>query len=198
MKYTNKLTKSALDGSDLTLSRTLNKMQGQIDAINTGNALSKYALMQTQRAFLYVAKFNISAIGDVYKINFVWSNGGTTPTRFMREATHARLFKGEMPERFILHNSAERGTQMFVGPKSDSWGEAETCPAGDLAAVATHHGHLYIWGWATYFDVFQKTGTHITQFCTEVTDVTYLPGGTNIVTTACKRGNCTDDECKAE
>jgi hypothetical protein len=198
MKHTNQLTQKSLDGNELTLSRTLAKMQGQIDAINAGNSLSKDAVLATQRAFLYVGKFNISTVGDVYKVNFVWSNGGTTPTRFMRETTHIQLFKREMPKQFALYNSAERGTQMFVGPKGDSWGKSESFPATDLAAVAAHQGHFYIWGWAKYFDIFPKTNLHITQFCTEVTNVIYSQGTVNFVTTACKRGNCTDDECKIQ
>jgi hypothetical protein len=192
----NELTQAVLEDNRDSFGKTIDKMQGQIDAINTGNALSKDALLTTQRAFLYVSKFNISPVGSVYKVSFVWSNGGTTPTRFMREATHIRLFKGEMPDDFKLRNTAENGTQMFVGPKADSAGKAIVLPAEDLGAVATHRGHLYIWGWAQYFDAFPDTKQHLTQFCTEVTDVVYSTSNTNIVTTTCQRGNCTDDECE--
>jgi len=196
MRHTNELTKKALDGSDRALEQTKIKMQGQIDAVNDGNTLAKNALLSTQRAFLYVGKFNISRVGNLYKVNFVWSNGGTTPTRLMREAVHVRLFKDDMPDNFILYDPAEKGTELVVGPKADSNGRAEVLSAADLESAAAYQGHLYIWGWARYYDVFDRTPQHLTEFCTEVTDVVYSPGNINFVTSSCERGNCTDDECK--
>ena len=41
----------------------------------------------------------------------------------------------------------------------------------DILDVQAGRKHLYLWGWAKYFDVFPGTREHITRFCWIVTPI---------------------------
>jgi hypothetical protein len=66
-----------------------------------------------------------------------------------------------------------------------------------LEGIEAGKGILYIWGWATYNDVFPGTAKHVTRFA-----VRLLIGGNPLDSVRCTftfvplpRYNCSDEEC---
>jgi hypothetical protein len=234
IRYTNSLTARALDGSGDSLNKTLAKMQGQIDAMNTlaTNAgtqatqttnlagdtkdlaqTSKDALESVQRAFVFATGLDAIRIedsGDPTKISSVdfsitWENNGTTPTRNM--TSHFSWFTppSVVPDNFNYPDLGDqKPTPIALGPKTIGHTTPISVPAADITKIMNHEEILYIWGWAHYQDVFPKTKTHITRFCTEITGFQGNPllsspnAVSRPITQNCPTYNCYDDECKAQ
>jgi len=82
-----------------------------------------------------------------------------------------------LPEGFnFKYDTAYIGTGI-IGPKFHIMGsqapvlpEAAISPQ-DILDVQAGRKHLYLWGWAKYFDVFPGTREHITRFCWIVTPI---------------------------
>ena len=121
IRWTNRLTREALDGSDKQLQQTLTKMQGQIDqikrladragiqadqAVIAANAarITNEQLIRTQRAFV---SFSIApaitpeigmplnkVIGGNMELR--WDNSGTTPTKDAIARVHNRTRRKEI------------------------------------------------------------------------------------------------------
>ena len=137
------------------------------------------------------------------KIAFQWENGGSTPTRYMTTHISTRWFAEPIPENFDFadYPKGDPVFKMFVGPKAFSRSAPIVITARDILAIYNHSGHLYLWGWARYHDIFLGSPEHITCFCAEITDVHGDLSGlngqpVNIQTANCNHGNCYDDECK--
>ena len=67
--------------------------------------------------------------------------------------------------------------------------------------VAAHRQRLFVWGWTTYRDVFWRTPTRLSEFCTEISNVTgglsdpATANSINWQTNACRTHNCYDEDC---
>jgi hypothetical protein len=183
-----------------TANDTLNEMKAE-------NLATTEQFVATQRAFIYLNKFDIAGVPNPadstrgigsWRIAFTWSNGGDTPTKYMKQRVFSKLFHGPMPATFKLYDSKDKAYEMYVGAKADNRGSPIDIPAPDMDAVRAHTGRLYLWGWATYYDVFPGTKMHQTRFCSEITDFLQEGANNRLLTSNCDRGNCTDDECKTE
>jgi hypothetical protein len=64
--------------------------------------------------------------------------------------------------------SGDHTIGMLIGPHSTVNALPLEIGAGDLEEVIARRGHLYVWGWAEYNDVFADTPRHRTEFCNEV------------------------------
>jgi hypothetical protein len=98
-------------------------------------------------------------------------NSGTTPTR---EALHHVSWVHSptpIPDGFDLVDMGDPTVTPFViGPKQVLSTGAMQIPPEILEAVRNHRDRVYLWGWATYRDVFKATPEHITipsLFCTQ-------------------------------
>ncbi|GEM_PF-3468615 len=124
-----------------------------------------------QRAFVFIKNIDVMVIPHQIKtiIIPVWENSGDTPTKKMRNYVNWQYFPTDIPQHFDFPDHfGEESTAMIIGPHA-------TIPASPLEIeniyidnILAGQGHLYIWGWAEYNDVFDKTIRHRTEFCNEV------------------------------
>ena len=173
---------------------------------DTSIQITKDSLFMLQRAFVHVSNFEPVLLRSPktqqpnggMKLVLIWENAGATPTREMVARVNEHWFAKPIGQDFPFPDyPKDASVKMFVAPKAASRASAVLIPQGDIAAIKNHSGHLYIWGWARYHDVFEKTPEHITRFCSEVIDSTVNPNvSVSFETPACETGNCRDDECK--
>ncbi|MGO8761500.1 MAG: hypothetical protein ACLQUS_05885 [Desulfobaccales bacterium] len=171
----NKSANAAIDST--------NKAQRSIE-------LSEKQMVISQRAFVFVKgihphTFNLpkwkiissewaSIMPKKVIIIPEWQNIGNTPTKNMR--THdnwmffpLQYFPTGMPSDF---NFPDLGTAVdipvLIGPKATIFGSDLVISDQYIDAIIAGRGHLYIWGWAEYNDIFENTPRHRTEFCNKV------------------------------
>ncbi len=180
------------------------------DAATAQVRLSKDALINTERAFIFVSKIHAMAglkgsTGEVIDWSFycVWENAGGTATRRMFMQTNWHSFDGEIPDDFDFRDlgKGER-IPMMVGPKSTTLGAASVVPIALLMAAYEKKKRIYMWGWVEYNDVFEGTRRHRTEYCYEIVavgrpDIAAHGGEPHIPFEyrGHKRHNGTDEEC---
>jgi hypothetical protein len=164
---------------------------------------------RVQRAFVFPAEYAFRMDRDKQSvgINVIWKNGGGTPTRNLRISITEGLRDAPLPLDFDFPSDDHRnyGGQplptLVLGPHATASAirHAEL-PLGAIPGVNSGKELVYLWGYARYDDVFGSP--HLTRYCVQVTSIeTDLTGNTSIVTgnyVPCDRGNCADEECKAE
>lgn len=186
--------------------------------------LTKEAFVGDKRAFVFPIdlKYDRSKDtgSDTYSWRFrpVWRNSGATPTMGLRIHTSCELLNSELPNSFRFDQAITNiGFGVVLPPMQEMLGGiAPASPRSpistqDLIDVQAGKKFLYIWGWATYRDIFQGTAEHLTRFCWTVTCTgnprSYNPGIV-LITSSTELdeqfgftyaqhtiGNCVDDEC---
>lgn len=123
-----------------------------------------------QRAFVFIKNFdvNFQQVNQVI-INPVWENSGDTPTKKMRNHVNWTYFVTDIPPDFDFPDiTGEESTAVLIGPHATLNTSPLEINMQCIDNVAQGKGHLYIWGWAEYNDVFENTNRHRTEFCSEV------------------------------
>jgi len=180
----------------------------QLSALRKSNRINRDALESVQRAFVNYSP--TSEIGTEIaggRVVAWWPripiiNSGTTPVRNLTENGTYFTSPSEITEDFAFpdRHNPEHGS---LGPRDTMTYEIGPIPITDIQKLYSHQAHIYVYGWATYNDIFNLTKLHKTEFCYElrlntiagdVTDPKYLlPGRFNL----CPKGlhNCADEEC---
>ena len=173
------------------------------------NKLAEDALHSVQRAFVFVQGFQSVAFVDDGKSRHLASSlcqfgrtSGTTPTQHMLNYVSAKFFPGDPDLSFpdLPSPTVVSGKQVWlpVGPKAKMNGQAVNIAVADLLAAGEGKGHVYVWGWAEYDDVFfPKTDRHRTEFCIKLLPVgdPRIPNTSHLSPNVCDRHNGTDREC---
>lgn len=171
-------------------------------------ALSRQAMTYNERAYVAFegARWN-SHLGEntgqyFWRIRVTWRNAGNTPTRHLRIRVGARLSaqKIEDTEKLALADAAG-----FAGipPDGAIFNSVIDVQAADLQRVKEGTMFLYVWGEATYRDVFDGTPLHVTRFFVQGVNVTGNPSQgwdqddnpLHIDFAFLQRHNCADEEC---
>lgn len=139
-----------------------------------------------------------------WRIRPMWINSGGTPTRNLAVYAHYVLQDDGLSDNYQFVPDHHDSIPATLPPKErlesqwrDIWGH-------ELVAVKNGSKHLYIWGTATYRDVFfPRTEQHITKFCVEATNITGDPllpwhedsNPMHIAFETYRRHNCADNDC---
>ena len=182
----------------------------QLRAMREANSLTYYSLTALQRAFVSPNIQELTTQNSdqqpMAAIIVNWVNSGTTPTKMFR--THVSSIdntNSPLPDNFTYPDLWQSGaphvnTDAVVGPKGGASVIGDSLPLTVLTEAFHHKRRIYIWGWATYYDVFKDTPMHITKFCSEmiVLGMNYAGGQTTINSKFdnCPHNNCYDQECK--
>jgi hypothetical protein len=164
---------------------------------------------RVQRAFVFPGEyvFRAEKTRRMIGVNVVWKNGGGTPTRNLRISITEGRRDAPLPSDFDFASDDQQiyGGHplpiLVLGPHASvSAIRHVEIPFGAVPGINSGRELVYLWGFVRYDDVF---GTpHITRYCVQITSIdTDLAGSTSDVTGAyvpCDRGNCADEECKAE
>ncbi len=133
----------------------------------------------------------------------VWVNTGNTPTRCLRINVNFDLRDTSLPDDFLYPQKGQN-VPTLIGPKASIQGSHIDIPGDVLLQVQSGSKYLYIWGSATYCDVFDGSKKHVTKFCRAVRNITGDPmqsfnSSNNIVGMTFAhhtQHNCMDDDCK--
>jgi hypothetical protein len=120
-----------------------------------------------QRAFVYTSALNWSAAGANLKISPIWVNSGTTPARRLRISTNWKASHSELQPTFEA-NYTRAPENLFLGPAGKAEIGTLLIPMRDVQAAIEDRLHLYVWGRATYDDMFEGTAPHFFEFCHRV------------------------------
>lgn len=164
---------------------------------------------RVQRAFVFPSEyvFRRERAERTIGINVVWKNGGDTPTRNLRISITAGRREAPLPPDFDFLSDDQKIYAghplpiLVLGPHASvSAIRHAEIPFSAVPDINSGRELVYLWGYAHYDDVFGAA--HLTRYCVQITSIeTDLAGGTSDVTGAyipCDRGNCADEECKAE
>jgi hypothetical protein len=142
--------------------------------------------------------------GHIYwQIHPMWTNSGNTPTRRLSVRVHYELRDTPLPVDFGFVVPEVDGAPATIAPKASIGSLPYPINGSDLVAIRDGTKHLYVWGVARYWDVFQGTPRYVTKFCVEASDITGDPlkawhdveNRVGIVFRTYVRHNCADDEC---
>jgi hypothetical protein len=150
-------------------------------------------VMATQRAFVYLSELTWSGEGGNIRISPVWSNSGTTPTRKLRIGTNWKASHGELRPDFEI-NYTEPPDNLFLAPGSKAAFGSVFIPARDIQAAIEQRLHLYVWGRATYDDLFEGTKPHFFEFCHRVDVTGEMPGNISVSFTQFGLSNGSDED----
>jgi hypothetical protein len=179
-------------------------------ATNRHASIAERSLIDIERAFVFPADRVSKSHFDPEKktvwwsIQIVWGNSGKTPTKDLVVWCEHYLEDHPMPRDFAFLPKHGRQIQIVIGPGPTMNSYLITVDGVDLAAVQVKKKHFYIWGYASYRDVFSGTRQHITRFCYKVLllgDPCQMYSATNIVEftyAAHPHYNCADDECERQ
>jgi len=121
-------------------------------------------VLSIQRAFVYLGGLDWGVAGANIRISPMWANAGTTPTRRLRVATNWKASHGELPPDFDI-NYVRAPENLFLGPSARSEFGTIFIPMRDIQAAIEQRLHLYVWGRATYDDMFEGSESHFFNFC---------------------------------
>jgi hypothetical protein len=152
-------------------------------------------VMATQRAFVYVSELTWSGEGDHVRIGPIWSNSGTTPTRKLRIATNWKALHGELRPDFEI-NYVQPPENVFLGPGSRAEFGAIFIPMRDIQAAIEQRLHLYVWGRATYDDLFEDSKQHFFEFCHRVEVAGKTPDNIGLSFTQFGLSNGSDEDSR--
>lgn len=165
--------------------------------------LSRQSLILTERAFVFIKEFNTYTFPDrpIIRIMPKWENTGKTPTENMINHVNWHYFEAEMPDGFGFPDLGDDETvPVLISPGGEVFSSNLDIGSNLIDAAKNGRGHIYIWGWAEYSDVFQGTIRHRTEFCNEV-EVTPIDGQPNQIRLQFKmykKHNGADAQCPPE
>jgi hypothetical protein len=137
-------------------------------------ALSREALITTERAFVFCERINSHWTAkkendEIVKWTFIpiWKNSGKTPTKRARSQVNTWVDTEELPANFYFTNHANAAPTM-IGLDATMHGKGLDIPIEMLKKIRGGESHAYILGWFDYDDVFAKTQRHRTEVCVEI------------------------------
>ena len=201
-----------------SFTKTLGEMQKQSRAMQDAATAttrqaraSTDALLLVQRAFLFIRFPSTTLIGTPSKVerldvHFEWENAGATPTINMETHVNHLWYPTSLPNNFTYPDLWDDGaphinTPAVVGPKATAGTQDARIPIAVIEQFLGHQQHIYFWGWTRYKDVFERTPTHLTEFCYELTNVEGNVTSTNpnesvrVTFSNCPTHNCYEKGC---
>jgi hypothetical protein len=119
---------------------------------------------------------NNSAPWNGQEIAINWSNNGETPARNVVIHLGANGFFPDIPAQFDYPPISD-SINAVIGPKS-FYGTNMQVSKDEIIDVAHGKKRLFAWGTATYDDVFEKSPKRLSEFCVELTHLTFAPAST--------------------
>jgi hypothetical protein len=152
--------------------------------------IAERALTTAERAFVFVEDFDPDVVygfqgsgADNRIINHLairprWRNNGNTPTKNMAIIVNWTPWPTDLPEAHsYAYGEGVKPSPMFLGPRATEWSEPIKIPANVATDALKGRQVIFIWGRATYNDIFDGTPEHFTRWCYKLvfTRTTPLP-----------------------
>jgi hypothetical protein len=133
-------------------------------AIRRSVRATEVNMTTAQRAFVFLGSMGWSAAGANARISPVWANSGSTPTRSLRISTNWKAWHGDLPADFV-YNYSRAPDRLFLGSNGNIEVGTILIPMRDIQAAIEGRVQLYVWGRATYEDMFDGSKPHFIEFC---------------------------------
>jgi hypothetical protein len=192
-----------LNRADTTATLTAKAAQQSADT-------ARAALVNAQRAFVFVASFEANQLGgDFFTVAANWKNSGTTPTKNLIIYSFWKYFPEGLLKDYRFPDLSEDGKELvgpappfssLIGPQGNVSGRLFPIPMAIIKAIGDGKGAIYLWGRAEYNDIFPNTPRHITKYCNKIATVAQAntggqPSGMVVTFPTHPTGNCADEEC---
>ena len=135
-----------------------------LSAVRRPMELMERNLAVAQRAFVFVGSLAARPVDANLKVTPTLENGGATPTKSLRISTNWRAAHGELPTDFVYNYSVPPSRISLPAHGRAEIGSLDI-PMRDVQAVLEDRLQLYVWGRATYEDVFEGSEPHFAEFC---------------------------------
>jgi hypothetical protein len=150
------------------------------------------------RAFVYLKGLNytfIQAQNDWdLEAMAVWGNSGNTPTTHLYQAVGCPPSIDVLAEPFEAIPWPTEAAPNVYGPKTtENLGGVCNIPAATIGEINARHIHYYFCGVVRYGDTIDRSATHRTEFCYELTGIDRNANRHTGRTVG--RHNCADEEC---
>ncbi|HMD85550.1 MAG TPA: hypothetical protein VKO18_12725 [Terriglobia bacterium] len=192
----------------------------QLHQMIESNRINREALESVQRAFIGLERFSVGGTGqrfnskeiDFFTVTDHLENSGTTPAIQVVHYFRVQEFSDEPTEQdFLPKNMTITGTT-YVSPKGTLTAEDEkpasfyigSKPLETLTETVMIPRKICFLGLVIYYDVFENTKPHVTEFCKIVTGIN-IPvdsplnsrGPIDLPYRDCKNhNNCFDQYCE--
>jgi hypothetical protein len=189
---------------------------GQLGEMIEGNRISRENSTKTQGATVVfpASDIKVSGVGNpaikgtpmiAWAFSVPAENIGATRTRNAKFVVNGDFLMGKLPANFDFHDLSNPINAVIPGHSTISFPTLAT-GVQQIQSVQRGIGHLYLYGWARYKDIFENTPEHITKFCYELTlfnhdptkPKTSDPSDGYLEFRAREQHNCIDEECKTE
>lgn len=134
--------------------------------------LSRQALVQTDRAFVYVSEGILGAVVNVksdrvesWSTGVRWKNSGNTPTKYLRLFIRLSVQAQPLADDFDFPVAEVPDVHVMIAPDGTIDSAVLPLTLEQMDGVLAGTQYLYVWGWAEYDDVFVGTPRHRTEFC---------------------------------
>ena len=183
-------------------------------ATNKQANLTRQAFIADKRAAVFASGFisvwEHDPTTNLYNWRFrpVWQNSGETPTRRLQLYAACEVRNSPLAHGYDFKQTTMPPGPGMLGPKATSMGgivPAVAITPQDIVDAQQNKKFIYLWGWATYFDVFPNTPQHVTRFCwiilaggnprTFTPPPPGQPDSVGFINVYHSEGNCADDEC---
>ena len=153
------------------------------------------------------------ATGKTIGIHFSvsYSNSGSTPARDVHNLVAVTVRTDELPADFEFSGTDPSVTAITYALGPNAVGHIATAIQMRSLLGLGKDRRIYIWGWATYRDVFANSPVRLTEFCIEmvraagffegspdkaVTDLTDPRTNIRVLIKQCGRHSCYDEDCQ--
>jgi hypothetical protein len=148
----------------------------QWNAMKHSNEISRKNLEAVQRAFVFLkhteiiaGKDDVSGKISEWRFRTTWENSGTTPTRNLEIYVGALRCPTELAKGHPFPDSTNSKQILLVlAPKAIIWAHDLPIPVSVFQKAQATASHIYLFGRATYRDVFDDTPPQVTKFCMEL------------------------------
>ena len=162
-------------------------------ALRRSAQLGERNSVAVQRAFVYINALDWGVAGANVRISPIWTNSGATPTRRMRISTNWKASHTELAADFDV-NYVRPTENLFLGPNSKAEIGTMFIPMRDIQAAIEERLHIYVWGRATYEDMFEGSKPHYFNFCQRVEATGQSPGNIEMRFTQFGLSNGSDED----
>lgn len=197
------LQKQAADTHTLALNAGIQAVAAQNASVTTREALTS-----VQRAFIYfVGSSSITKTISMGKVSELivgvpWQNGGVSPTKNAVSGVNWISLPGEIPLNYTFPDQGNIDSKQFeIPPKAFAFGTVKI-PISFIESARKGQSHLFLHGWITYHDIFDKTPTRLSEFCDEVVEIksstpqlTEPTAEISWQLSLCQNHNCSDERC---
>lgn len=180
------------------------------DAAQQSADTARRALIAGQRAFVSVTynKYpNRDPVSDQingWAFSVHWRNAGDTPTRNLVNHTNILVSDTEVPPAWGFPDDwgntppdKRHGIPLGAAPRAAVESDMHYITLAEAEAATAGKKFIYLWGWATYNDVFPNTPLHVTRFAVQIamTGDARNADRVSVRFPFLPRYNCSDEEC---